>query len=130
VSIPNQPIAKRPRGRPRMSADGLLFARHILLNLTNETYERLRREAEARRVTVTALARSRLLQSLTANGVGHDVASSAELKITCRGRSAMSTPMAASDRTAMGEAPNAASAHTATGEAPKAARDRGGIGHA
>jgi hypothetical protein len=78
--MPNQPIAKRPRGRPRMSADGLLFARHILLNLTNETYERLRREAEARRVTVSALARSRLLQSFAAKGVEpilfeHDAAS-------------------------------------------------------
>jgi hypothetical protein len=87
VSLPNQPKAQRLRGRPRMSADGLLFARHILLNLTNETYERLRREAEARRVTVTALARSRLLQSLTTNGVGHDVASSAELSDNTKGAS-------------------------------------------
>jgi hypothetical protein len=105
VPVPIHPIAKRPRGRPRMSADGLLFGRHILLNLTDETYERLRREAEARRVTVTALARSRLLQSLTINGVAHDVVS-------------------------MGEAPEAASAQTATGEAPTAASDRGGIRHA
>jgi hypothetical protein len=52
------------------------------------------------------------------------------LKTMRRGRSAMSTPMAASDRTAAGKASKIARAQTATGEAPKAASDRGGVGHA